>query len=437
MKFASRGNETQRQQLLDAIVEVSCELGYEGVTITRLTNRAGVSRRTFYEHFPNKGACFLVALQALEGEMRARVACRIELVSARGAAAEAIAAIASYAVERPLAARFLMNEAMAAGPLGQDARDRTVDEIALLVEGAYRQVDAAILVPGLPSGILIGASYRVLALSLIGGERASAPTGEELLSWVRAYESPLERGRWRTNSPSGVHAPPAPPGRIPLRAPARLAPGRPRRSAPEVSENHRVRIILATAETVRRDGYAAATVAEIARAAGVDGRVFYKLFADKRDAFGAVLEFAFQNTMAVTAGAFFAGGDWPHRVWNAAATFTHYLEQNPALAYACIVESRAGEDTIARRLQDLVSGFTIFLQEGYEYRQEASGAPSRLALEAIAQASLEILYREIRRAASPDTTGLIGHLTYVSLAPFLGAQTAEELIAEMAGEANS
>ena len=330
-----------------------------------------------------------------------------------------------------------MNEAMAAGPLGQAARDRGVDEIALLVEAAYRHVGATAPVPGLPSRVLLGASYRLLSLSLVAGEQASGPLEEEILAWVATYETSLERRSPRTSSPPVAHARPALQGSAPLRAPGRLAPGRPRRSGPEVSENHRLRIILATAEVVGRDGYAGATVAEIARTAGVDGRVFYKLFSNKRDAFGSVLELAFQSTMAVTAGAFFAGGEWPRRVWNAGATFTHHLEQNPALSYACIVEARAGEDELTRRLQDLVSGFTIFLQEGYEYRGQANGAPSRLALEAIAQASLEIIYREARRTASPDMAGLLGQLSYVSLAPFVGAQTAEELVLEMERDASS
>jgi AcrR family transcriptional regulator len=431
------GKDTQRQRLLDAIVEVSCERGYEGATITRLIDRAGVSRRTFYEHFPNKQACFLDALQAIERELTAKVEERIGSGPALSAASAALAALASYAAERPLEARFLMNETMAAGPWGQDARDRGVDEIALLVEDAYRFLAGASVVPALPSEILVGASCRLLALSLVGGEHTPAALEGELLAWAATYELPIGRRRSHTTSPAVAYERSTLRGRAPRRAPPRLGPGRPRRSAPEVSENHRLRIIFATAETVMRGGYSTATVAEIARSAGVDGRVFYKLFADKRDAFAAVREFAFQNTMAVTAGAFFAGADWPHRVWDAGATFTHYLEQNPDLAYACIVESHAGSREIARRLQDLVSGFTIFLQEGYEYRRQSPDAPSQFALEAIAQANLEILYRHARREVDLSVTGLLGQLTYVSLTPFAGALGAEALIAEMTGEASS
>ena len=431
------GRDTQRQRLLDAIVKVSCERGYEGATIAGLIDRAGVSRRTFYEHFPNKQACFLDALQAIERELTARVDERIDLGPAPSAASAALAALASYAAERPLEARFLMNETMAAGPWGQDARDRSVDEIALLVKDAYRCVAGASVVPALPSGILVGASYRLLALSLVGGEHAPGALEGELLAWASTYELPIGRRRSHTTSPSVAHARSTLRGRAPLRAPPRLGPGRPRRSAPEVSENQRLRIVVATAETIKRRGYATATVAEIARAAGVDGRVFYKLFDDKRDAFAAVREFVFQNTMAATAGAFFAGADWPRRVWNAGATFTHHLEQNPDLAYACIVESHAGGHEVARRLQDLVSGFTIFLQEGYEYRRQSPDAPSRFALDAIAQANLEILYRHARREVDLSVTRLLGQLTYVSLTPFVGALGAEELIAEMIGEASS
>ena len=218
---------------------------------------------------------------------------------------------------------------------------------------------------------------------------------------------------------------------MPLSAPPALAPGRPRRSAPEVSENHRLRIIFATAEVVRRDGYAAATVAEITRAAGVDGRVFYRLFADKPDAFAAVREFAFQHVMAVTAGAFFAVGDWPRRIWEAGMTCTQYLDQNPALAHTCVVESHAGGPATVQRLQDLIEGFTIFLQEGYDYGPCQPDPPSRVALEAVAQASLEMLYGQARDGPSPDMAGLLAHLVHLSLTPFVGAAKAGELIAQM------
>ena len=422
--------DSQRDRLLAAIVAVCCEYGYEEATIARVIDHAGVSRPTFYEYFAHKEACLLAASEQLQRRMLAAVRRGVAEQPPQEAAASAIAALVRFAHEHPLQARFVMNETMVAGRRALDARDRGVDSIAKLIKDAYRHVAPGALIPALPEEILTGTLYRLLSLRLVHCEQEWPQFQAELLAWLAAYKSPASRQRWRTLAP--VPAPARSPflAPAPLRAPPALAPGRPRRSAPEVSENHRLRIIFATAEIVSPHGYAATTVAEITRAAGIDGRVFYKLFAGKRDAFAAVREFAFQNAMAVTAGAFFVGEDWPQRVWQAGATFTQYLQEHPALTHACVVESHAGGAAAAQRLQDLVAGFTIFLQEGYGYRPLRS-APSRVALDAVAQGNFEIVYRQARTSSRPAMAGVLAHLAYVSLTPFVGAAKADELIAQL------
>jgi AcrR family transcriptional regulator len=55
--------------MLPAIVRVVADKGYSGTTVADIIALAGVSRRTFYEHFASVEACFLAAyddgLQAL------------------------------------------------------------------------------------------------------------------------------------------------------------------------------------------------------------------------------------------------------------------------------------------------------------------------------------------------------------------------------------
>lgn len=46
-----------RQKLLEATREVIVERGYSHVEILDITERANVSKATFYKHFPNKEAC--------------------------------------------------------------------------------------------------------------------------------------------------------------------------------------------------------------------------------------------------------------------------------------------------------------------------------------------------------------------------------------------
>ena len=61
--------EIQRTRILAAMVEVSAERGAGNVTVAHIVERAGVSRRTFYELFSDREDCFLGAFD--EGVKRA------------------------------------------------------------------------------------------------------------------------------------------------------------------------------------------------------------------------------------------------------------------------------------------------------------------------------------------------------------------------------
>lgn len=51
--------ESQRWRLLEAVVEVTARAGYADATIADVIAVAGVSRKTFYQHFADKEAAFL------------------------------------------------------------------------------------------------------------------------------------------------------------------------------------------------------------------------------------------------------------------------------------------------------------------------------------------------------------------------------------------
>jgi AcrR family transcriptional regulator len=50
---------SQRGRLLDAMAQAVAEHGYPSTTIAHVVSRAGVSRKTFYDHFSDKQECFL------------------------------------------------------------------------------------------------------------------------------------------------------------------------------------------------------------------------------------------------------------------------------------------------------------------------------------------------------------------------------------------
>src|SRR5205085_1313867 len=55
---------SQRSRLLDGVAEAVSSKGYAATTIGDVVAAAAVSRRTFYEQFPDIESCFLAAYQA-------------------------------------------------------------------------------------------------------------------------------------------------------------------------------------------------------------------------------------------------------------------------------------------------------------------------------------------------------------------------------------
>ena len=81
-----------------------------------------------------------------------------------------------------------------------------------------------------------------------------------------------------------------------------------------------------------------------------------------------------------------------------------------------------------QRFDDLMAGFTIFLQEGYQHEAGRDGrGPSALALEAVAAANFEALYSQARSNA-PAMDGLLAQLSYTCFVQFVGPARAAQLI---------
>jgi AcrR family transcriptional regulator len=427
-----RGKDTQRERLLTGMITAANRDGYAAANVSSVIGQAKVSRPTFYEHFADRDQCFLQAANDVSDALMEQVRAALEELTSESPTLVAIETLVAFAGSRPGPARFLMSETLAGGPKTLDARDHSVVAIAALLDGANEQLEPDAVYPDLGSEVLIGSLYRLLASRLRRGERSLTAIQAELSGWVRLYERPAHAHRWRTNAAGVAPVLRSFTGAARMRAPRPLGPGRPRMAEAAVAENHRLRIMFATAELVQERGYTETTIADITKAAGVDGRVFYRLFADKQDAFSAIHELGFQQLMAATAGAFFAADVWPERMWEALGAITGWLEKNPTVAHLGFVESYAVGPGAVQRVEDSLIAFTIFLQEGYQH-ETPQDPPSRLALEAIVTSVFEVLYREVRRSNEPQIVDVLGQLIHLSLAPFLGPADSDRFIASKRG----
>jgi AcrR family transcriptional regulator len=107
--------ESQRERLLNGIVEAVAEHGYNATTITQLIEAASVSRRTFYEHFADKEDCFLAAYEMIVTHVRDSLReAETEPSWPDRVRAELAILLGVFAAD-PTVARFVLLEALAAG----------------------------------------------------------------------------------------------------------------------------------------------------------------------------------------------------------------------------------------------------------------------------------------------------------------------------------
>src|SRR5918994_3925288 len=108
---------SQRTRLLEAVGRAVAEKGYAGATIDDIVRGAGVSKKTFYDHFRDKLDCFLAAYEAASDELLARLR---DAQSRDGGWLErtraGIVAYLRWLAAEPALARVFLIEVAAAGP---------------------------------------------------------------------------------------------------------------------------------------------------------------------------------------------------------------------------------------------------------------------------------------------------------------------------------
>src|SRR5918992_1285180 len=109
--------KNQRERILAAVADVTSAASYPEMTVEDVIVHAGVSRRTFYEHFKNKEEAFLAAYDAVLLQLLSIVQAAIdteETFPARMCAG--LRAFLDFLAREPGFARMCIVEALAAGP---------------------------------------------------------------------------------------------------------------------------------------------------------------------------------------------------------------------------------------------------------------------------------------------------------------------------------
>src|SRR3954452_13087236 len=114
---------TQRERMLAAVVDAVAETGFAEMTVADVVARAGVSRRTFYEHFDDKLDCFLAAYQERADALFREVEEAVRAAEPRDRLRTGLDAYLERLAAEPTFARVLTIDILAAGPRALDVRE--------------------------------------------------------------------------------------------------------------------------------------------------------------------------------------------------------------------------------------------------------------------------------------------------------------------------
>lgn len=310
----------QRARIHDAFLELIAERGYEGITLRSLTRLAGVSTRTFYRHFADKDDCLL----DVHGNATWTLLRRIEESSAGAISPaektkRAIEAIVGEWARDPRAARLMLVDATAGSArIVDQARwaNRLVQAklrfyFADGATGAAQSTATSVTSVGLLAGLSSAARFRLLT----DGSTGLAGMSKGLTRWALSYNAAQEVLFVQRTTDCATYLPPR-------------APGRGRDSSLPTDE--RALIVSAASRLLAKDGHPNLTAENIASAAGLPKRSFFKYFLNRFECLIAVqdrrvdvaIEGAKQNGRKARAAA---------SPWATIAALGAYVSQDPVL----------------------------------------------------------------------------------------------------------
>lgn len=191
-----------RERLCRAMAEAMAESGYAGTSVKDVIDRAGVSRRDFYQLFRSKSECFLAAFAGAHKILLGRMleGAGVESIEQLGAADDPVgtfgraisAYLAAVTEELPVARLFLV-ESYAAGAdavrLRMEAQDMIADVMASLmrVTGPAGRSMCAM--------VIAAVSARVTGLVALGGGAGAIKDDDKAAGGDKAGDDKARRAR--------------------------------------------------------------------------------------------------------------------------------------------------------------------------------------------------------------------------------------------------
>jgi AcrR family transcriptional regulator len=204
--------QNQRERILAAVADVVTAASYAEMTVEDIIVTAGVSRRTFYEHFKNKDDAFIAAYEEAAGRLLAAV--RAASQSREGFAERMHTGIGTFLgllAANPAFARMCIVEVLAAGPDAVQRRNAAMQSFATMIEENAQELLDETSPSKLTAETVVGGIYDVIYTRIQQGEIRQLPDlTSDLVRSALVYYLPPDAVDAAAAEPDDVKPPPAP-----------------------------------------------------------------------------------------------------------------------------------------------------------------------------------------------------------------------------------
>ncbi len=174
--FPGRRVRPARERLLEAMLMVSGERGYEHISVQDVIERAGASRATFYKHFDDKEDCFAQAYHdAAAWLYRRLIGIAKRQPTWREGLRAGMAELLEFCANQPSLARALLVEPHAAGGAALAEHDLLMERLSRAIDGARREIPSRQAPPPVTATFMVGAIETLVRTKLMSDEPETAP----------------------------------------------------------------------------------------------------------------------------------------------------------------------------------------------------------------------------------------------------------------------
>jgi len=400
----------QRARIQGAMIEDVAASGYQAVSVRQVVALAGVSRRSFYELFSNKLECFLSTFDVIAARGVKNIHSAYQ--QSEGPLEDRLRITFRQFVEGIKTnwkdARLVIVEAQTIVPAGIERLLRATATCEQMVFSTFAHApDASPLPMPIVRGI-VGGLHGSLSTCLREGHPRELPAvSEELLRWTLVFQSP-----------AAAH--------ITERAiEPRRSPGEAGEPAGLVIADERSRMMHEALRLALIEDYTELSAPQIADEAGVSIDAFFELFAGKDECYIAGLDTLGAEVLHVVADPGLLHGDWPRTVRRVIAELMRYLGERPLYARTLVAGAFAAGPKSAARVLEIGRSISTLLVEG-----APQPARTGIALEAIRAAIGHMIRCQVASEEIELLPTLSDYVSYLVLAPFIGADAAAVIVTE-------